>query len=67
MTGKTGYLLRKQHHRHGIQPGTAGAQRDQGIHIGIVTTQRLPGPGIEVVTGVDQYGERGDPDTRPEQ
>ncbi len=55
MAGRFRHQPRRQHHHHGVQPGGAGAQRDQRVHVGVVVAQRLPGADEERPSGHRQH------------
>ena len=51
--------IRDAGYRHGIDPGSAGPQGDQRIHVGIVVPERFPRAGEKVTTG-DGHDAQGD-------
>jgi len=55
MLGQARHAGGEQRHQHGIDPGRAGAQRDQGVHVGVVVAELAPGAGEEVSAAVDHH------------
>ena len=49
------------YNNHGVQPCGACAQRDQGVHIGRVVFEGLPGTDIKMFTRNDHHGECQEP------
>ncbi len=51
--GQAGHAGGKQGHQHRIRPGGAGAQGDQGIHVGVVMAKLTPSAAEEMAAAVD--------------
>ena len=65
MPGHFRQQLRHTGHDDGIQPGGTGADGNQGIHIGVVMPERLPGPGVKVPAGGGHDNDRQHPEPQP--
>ena len=61
-----GHQVRPSGDGHGIDPGGAGAQGNECVHVGVVVTRRLPCAGEEVAAGIEHHEQGQDPGDEPE-
>ncbi len=60
------HCVRCENHHHGVEPCRAGAQGNQGVHVGGVIFKGLPGAHVKVTTRHDHHGQGQQPHHQPD-